>query len=88
LQTGEGDTNSSLATQKLDGSVGSAGAGSASMGQIFGAGSSSGVTDRNHIHGGNSEQNKNTIKDKQQQVVSDEQGSQSERKIEHGDYTN
>jgi hypothetical protein len=74
LQAGEGDTNSSLATQKLDGSVGSAGAGSASMGQIFGAGSN-GRDNDSHIHGGNSEQNKNTIKDKQQQVVSDEQGS-------------
>jgi hypothetical protein len=79
LQTGEGDTNSSLATQKLDGTVGSAGAGSASMGQIFGAGSSSGVADRNHIHGrGNSDNTRNS-EDKDKKVVSDEQGSQASR---------
>jgi hypothetical protein len=49
------------------------------MGQIFGAGSSSGVTDRNHIHGNNNAGSEKTKANKEQQVVSDEQGSQASR---------
>jgi hypothetical protein len=80
LQAGDGDSTSSVASNKLDGSVGSAGAGSASSGQIYGAGSSNTGEEKHEKYGKKDSlgTEKQTQKDKQ--VVSDDQSVQN-RKI-------
>ncbi len=76
LQVTEGDANSSLATTKIDGSAGSAGAGSAASGQIFGAGSSAGA-DRFDDRGKRDIGYKDTAKNEKPTIVSDDQGTQN-----------
>jgi hypothetical protein len=89
LQAGDGDSNSSnSATNKLDGSVGSAGAGSASSGQIFGAGSSSGTNDKLLGLGKNDIERSINASDKVPDIVSDDQGAvQNSRDNKQKDFT-